>query len=154
MNITEERLIKIESAYERVDARVSDAIAPAGRGHRSLESLRAEMEARYNVLRTDMYARFASLRAEIDAQFADLPPGIDPRIDEMREEIETNFEEMKTELEANLAELRAEMDSTFNSLQARVAMRFRIGRMSMEHSFIVMWAMAMLNGVLYFSALL
>ena len=54
MTITEARLTKIESAYERVDASLSDSMVPVGRGDARVGTLRAEMNSTFDSMRASI----------------------------------------------------------------------------------------------------
>ena len=53
---TEQRISRLEGAYEQVDAR-----PPAPTSHHRVDSLEASMNARFNTLESSMNARFNTL---------------------------------------------------------------------------------------------
>ena len=64
----EERVSRLEGAYEQVDRRLGDLTDAVARVDVKIDSLRTDMDGRFDSLRTDMDGRFDSLRGDMDAK--------------------------------------------------------------------------------------
>ncbi len=72
MTMVEERVSKLEGAYEQVDSRFADVNAQLDALRTDMNSLRADMNARLDAQQSDMNARFAEVNARLDAQQSDV----------------------------------------------------------------------------------
>ena len=68
MMTMEERVSRLEGAYEQVDRRLGDLTDAVARVDAKVDSLRTDMDGRFDSLRTDMDGRFDSLRSDMDAK--------------------------------------------------------------------------------------
>ncbi len=76
----EERVSRLEGAYEQLDQRLGD-LTGAVRG----------LDAKVDALRTDIDGRFDALRTDIDGRFDALRADIDDRFDALRHEVNSKF---------------------------------------------------------------
>ncbi len=67
MTTMEERVSRLEGAYEQVDRRLGDLTAAVDRVEARLDALRTDMDAKFDALRREMTARFNALIAVIGA---------------------------------------------------------------------------------------
>ncbi len=60
--VLEERVSRLEGAYERVDRRLADL-------HESMEGLRTDVNGRIDALHTEMNSGLSSLRTDMEKRF-------------------------------------------------------------------------------------
>ena len=91
---TEERLSRLEGAYEQVDQRLGDLTQALG-------SLRQEMMGRFEALHSEATEQHTALRSEMTA---------------LRSETSDQVSALRSETTAQFTALRSEMNSRFNIL--------------------------------------
>ena len=69
MTTMEERVSRLEGAYEQVDSRLGDLTEAVTRLDAKFDALRGNMDAKFDALRTDVDAKFDAFRADVDAKF-------------------------------------------------------------------------------------
>ncbi len=106
--MVEERVSRLEGAYEQVSERLGDLTEAVGRVDAKVEELRVETNARFEAMRAETNARFESLRAETNAQF-----------EAMRAETTVRFEGLRAETNAGFDGLRTEADRFQRSMESR-----------------------------------
>ena len=108
MTMVEERVTKLEGAYEQVDQRLGDLTV-------AVTGLRTSTDAKFDALRTDMDARFDAQRAEISALRTDM----DAKFEALRTSMDAKFDAQRAEISAFRVEasaFRAEVNSRFNNI--------------------------------------
>ena len=65
----EERVSRLEGAYEQVDQRLGDLTQAVARVDAKVDALRADMDARFDTARQDSDAKFEGLRRTVESRF-------------------------------------------------------------------------------------
>ena len=71
-NIVQERISRLEGAYEQVDRRLDDMNTRLDETNRSIEGLRAEMNTRFEEMSNRMDSRFSEMSNRMDNRFDDM----------------------------------------------------------------------------------
>ncbi len=120
--MVEERVSKLEGAYEQVDERLGDLTEAMARVDTKVDAQRAAMDARFDALRSDMDARFDAQRAEMVALRSDMDARFDAQRADMaalRSDMDAKFDAQRAEMAAQRAEMtafRAEVTTRFNNM--------------------------------------
>ena len=65
----EERVSRLEGAYEQVDSRLGDLTEAVTRLDAKFDALRTDVDAKFDALRTDVDNKFDAFRSEVNAKF-------------------------------------------------------------------------------------
>ncbi len=65
----EERVSRLEGAYEQLDQRLGDLMGAVRGLDAKVEALRTDIDGRFDALRTDIDGRFDALRHEMNSKF-------------------------------------------------------------------------------------
>lgn len=65
----EERVSRLEGAYEQVDSRLGDLTEVVTRLDAKFDALRTDVDAKFDAFRTDVDAKLDAFRSEMNAKF-------------------------------------------------------------------------------------
>ena len=103
--MTEERISRLEGAYEQVDKRLGDLLQAVAGLRAEIAALRQAMSEQGNALRTEMSEQNSALRTEMSEQNSAL-----------RTEMSEHNDALRTEMTGEQRNFRSEINNRLNTL--------------------------------------
>ena len=130
---TEERLSRLEGAYEQVDQRLGDLSEAVNSLRHTVDEYHRETNQRFDALREHVDSEIGSLRAEMYQGFGSLREEMNEGDRALREELHQGFGSLREEMNEGNAALREEMHQGLGSLreemnEGNARLREEIGR--------------------------
>ena len=121
---TEERLSRLEGAYEQVDQRLGDLSEAVNSLRHTVDEYHRETNQRFDALREHVDSEIGSLRAEMYQGFGSLREEMERRDGALREEMERRDGVLREEMNEGNARLREEIGRQNGVLREDMSGRF------------------------------
>ncbi len=114
--MTEERISRLEGAYEQVDKRLGDLMQAVAGLRAEIAALRQAMSEQGNALRTEMSEQNSALRTEMSEQNSALRTEMSEQNSALRTEMSEQNGALRTEMTGEQRNFRSEINNRLNTL--------------------------------------